>query len=171
MLRRSKLPSRERILHYWGIDCDDACMACGFTFYTERCHIVPVCEGGSDELNNLTILCPNCHKESEHLSGHLYWAWHASKAIESKYFIRNLQSLAFYYNVVRLLEYHLIKNSVSYFELQAYWLCGAANVALDMLNNSIYDENIHTLFAENEDITVDFIESVWRQECPIFVNR
>lgn len=31
-------------------------------YYIEACHIIPKSKGGSDELNNILILCPNCHK-------------------------------------------------------------------------------------------------------------
>ena len=30
--------------------------------YIEACHIKPKAEGGKDKLNNILILCPNCHK-------------------------------------------------------------------------------------------------------------
>lgn len=29
-------------------------------------HIVPVSEGGSGELDNLIMLCPNCHKKADY---------------------------------------------------------------------------------------------------------
>ena len=31
-------------------------------FYIEACHITPKAEGGKDSLDNILILCPNCHK-------------------------------------------------------------------------------------------------------------
>ena len=31
-------------------------------YYIEACHIKPKSEGGKDYLNNILILCPNCHK-------------------------------------------------------------------------------------------------------------
>lgn len=31
-------------------------------FYIEACHIKPKSEGGKDKLNNILVLCPNCHK-------------------------------------------------------------------------------------------------------------
>lgn len=46
---------------------DNTCTRCGFTVPALRGggnvvhHIVPVKQGGSHELSNLTLLCPNCH--------------------------------------------------------------------------------------------------------------
>ena len=34
--------------------------------YCEIHHIVPVSEGGSGELDNLIMLCPNCHKKADY---------------------------------------------------------------------------------------------------------
>lgn len=28
-------------------------------------HIIPISEGGSNEMENLILLCPNCHKEAD----------------------------------------------------------------------------------------------------------
>jgi len=41
-----------------------ACEICSYNFKSilQIHHIVPKSLGGSDELNNLIILCPNCHK-------------------------------------------------------------------------------------------------------------
>lgn len=55
------------------------CWACklGFpwhiTFY--RAHILPLCEGGTNDYTNLHLLCDECHKQSEYLSGKPYWSW------------------------------------------------------------------------------------------------
>ncbi|MDR3135058.1 MAG: HNH endonuclease [Deltaproteobacteria bacterium] len=31
--------------------------------YAEACHIKPKSKGGDESLNNILVLCPNCHKE------------------------------------------------------------------------------------------------------------
>lgn len=42
---------------------DNACQSCGITDAPlELAHITPVSEGGSQEIANFTILCPNCHR-------------------------------------------------------------------------------------------------------------
>jgi hypothetical protein len=58
------------------IEGEDVCFACGLNWeYAERCHITPRCEGGSDGVENLHILCWVCHKDSEIHSGEKYWKW------------------------------------------------------------------------------------------------
>lgn len=46
------------------------CQICGFTFakkngelYSESHHIIPLGRKGSDDIKNIIILCPNCHKQ------------------------------------------------------------------------------------------------------------
>jgi 5-methylcytosine-specific restriction endonuclease McrA len=43
------------------------------TICSEKCfeihHIIERAEGGSDELENLIVLCPNCHQHRYHRSG------------------------------------------------------------------------------------------------------
>lgn len=41
----------------------------------ERAHIKARCEGGTDDLDNLHLLCEVCHKDSEIYSGDEYWEW------------------------------------------------------------------------------------------------
>ena len=78
-----KMPSRATIAAHWvgrheKIREDDDgsyCFACGDTFQLERCHIVPRCQGGTDGVENLHVLCALCHKKSEWLTGKAYWRW------------------------------------------------------------------------------------------------
>jgi 5-methylcytosine-specific restriction endonuclease McrA len=59
------------------------CFACRWpTEDLERAHILPLCEGGSDEVSNLHLLCEACHKDSEFLSGRSYWKWLLSRTLE-----------------------------------------------------------------------------------------
>ena len=52
----------------WDYD-EAACMACGWAFIPanwnksslERCHIIPRYKGGSDEVDNLVLMCSACH--------------------------------------------------------------------------------------------------------------
>lgn len=55
------------------------CFACGSELGTERCHIVPKTDGGSDDAENLHLLCKECHIESEYLTGDVYWIWFKRK--------------------------------------------------------------------------------------------
>jgi hypothetical protein len=51
-----------------------ACFACG-DHEVQRCHIFPLTKGGTNTVENLHLLCPSCHVESELLVGDLYWRW------------------------------------------------------------------------------------------------
>lgn len=51
------------------------CMACGSQYGIQRCHILPLCEGGDNSLKNIHLLCKGCHSESEFRSGESYWKW------------------------------------------------------------------------------------------------
>lgn len=51
------------------------CFACGRGGPVERAHILARCEGGSDGVENIHLLCHQCHVLSELLSGDHYWRW------------------------------------------------------------------------------------------------
>ena len=51
------------------------CFACGHSDGVQVAHIVPHAQGGTMDLENLHVLCSACHRESENLSGILYWRW------------------------------------------------------------------------------------------------
>jgi hypothetical protein len=51
------------------------CFACGWADDLDRAHIVPKCEGGSDTVDNLHLLCRHCHHTSEGLPPADYWQW------------------------------------------------------------------------------------------------
>lgn len=60
------------------------CFACTMTFgRLDRAHILPLCEGGEDVLENVHLLCGVCHRHSEHLSGEVYWDWFKRVNIDS----------------------------------------------------------------------------------------
>lgn len=51
------------------------CMGCGLKTYVMRCHIQPRYAGGPDTVENLHMLCRDCHLASEERSGDEYWEW------------------------------------------------------------------------------------------------
>jgi hypothetical protein len=88
--KRAGMASKNMIANYWsevliemGIEYEwvdkNSCFVCGATGRLERAHIHPVCKGGSNDVENLHILCPTCHNESEMLTGDVYWRWYKHK--------------------------------------------------------------------------------------------
>jgi hypothetical protein len=83
------MPKANKVVEYWKANMPDElndgqiedkqCFACGHWNHLQRCHIDPLCTGGSNEAANLHILCIVCHKESEYLSGQSYWQWYKEK--------------------------------------------------------------------------------------------
>ena len=80
------MPNKETILEYWnqsGQLCmtikeewgaaQGECFACGDCNNLERCHIIPICYGGSNNVDNIHLLCRACHLESEGIK--VYWTW------------------------------------------------------------------------------------------------
>lgn len=64
----------------------DWCFACGHcpgddVEWTERAHITARADGGSNDVDNLHLLCPTCHKASESLAGGAYWEWFAERTL------------------------------------------------------------------------------------------
>ena len=87
-----KMPSQSKIADYWMENMPEhlydgqieikQCWACGFFGgRIERAHILPRCEGGSDDEQNLHLLCRPCHQQSEALSGERYWDWYEQKLL------------------------------------------------------------------------------------------
>ena len=89
-----KMPTKKAIKTYWANHLvsikkfdsieelfeADYCFACGSiddenTQYTERAHIKARCDGGSDTVENLHLLCSFCHKSSEFIEGDDYERW------------------------------------------------------------------------------------------------
>ena len=92
--------NREKIFEYWkddprikkkGVNSPNECMACGQwweyeedeegnfkhigAFEIQKAHIIPKQMNGSDKKENLHNLCVICHRDSEGLSGWMYWQW------------------------------------------------------------------------------------------------
>jgi hypothetical protein len=95
------MPTQKAILEYWAQTLIDNfgkywmdiynehcptkiktsyCFACGSSIGTQRCHIVPSRDGGSEDVSNLHLLCKECHVESEDLCNEqLYYEWFKAK--------------------------------------------------------------------------------------------
>lgn len=67
------------ILKYWSdarVDLEfyeNQCFMCGCIQPLERAHIIPDCQGGTGEADNLHLLCKTCHTSTEYLTGQPYW--------------------------------------------------------------------------------------------------
>ena len=68
---RKSLPSKKKILEYWikedpylvkrqSSEYEYHCFCCGRSG-VERAHIIPHCQGGSEDVSNLHLLCTSCH--------------------------------------------------------------------------------------------------------------
>lgn len=91
MSRKRNMPSRKKIFDFWNgklkpVVNDNTCFKCGVTsifdkdtIIVDRAHILAVCDGGLDELDNLHLLCKSCHRDSEAYSGDEYKLWFLSK--------------------------------------------------------------------------------------------
>ena len=70
-MHNRNMPTQKKILYYWMEIINDlpnnikTCWACGFDFGTQRCHIKARCNGGNDSVDNLVLLCSECHKMQE----------------------------------------------------------------------------------------------------------
>lgn len=61
---------------------NDYCFACGmYDGGTDRAHILARCEGGTDDVENLHLLCNTCHKDSEIISGDRYTEWLLERSV------------------------------------------------------------------------------------------
>lgn len=114
-MNKRHLPSKEKIIAYWierliydygkfSFDYFESeyvnqqnvwkscnmCFACMSELTLERAHILPKCEGGSDDLDNLHMLCKYCHLDSEILSGQAYWEWFKSRHLYQSPFNANM---------------------------------------------------------------------------------
>lgn len=88
--KRRGMPNRREIINYWlpiltrmGLEIDDElarvdqCFICGaYGPKLERAHIKALCNGGSNSVKNLHLLCASCHHESELFEGKKYWLWY-----------------------------------------------------------------------------------------------
>jgi hypothetical protein len=69
---------------------ESPCFACGsYGEILHRAHIVAICEGGSNHVNNIHLLCRACHAQSEYLNLEMYWQWFDSKKIGTSPIVEN----------------------------------------------------------------------------------
>jgi hypothetical protein len=91
MSQRRKIPSEKTIRMYWantdiwqkkGLGSSERFLEVGFCFAccynwggTQKAHIYARVYSQDDSVQNLHMLCPECHTASEPLMGEGYWAW------------------------------------------------------------------------------------------------
>ncbi len=56
-IKKHKAWIRAQAIKKYGNKCE----LCGFSLIVDTHHLLPKKEGGLHEINNLTVLCPNCH--------------------------------------------------------------------------------------------------------------
>jgi 5-methylcytosine-specific restriction endonuclease McrA len=78
---------------FWIERTTDVCFACGTKGVVERCHILAVFDGGTHDIENLHLLCRECHIESEYLNGSFYWKWFKYKGPLNSASLKRQQSL------------------------------------------------------------------------------
>lgn len=73
-MQKRNMPTKAQIYRHWAplmfeppseYDKGKTCWACGLKFGTQRCHIKAKCDGGTDEVDNLLLLCKRCHMSQE----------------------------------------------------------------------------------------------------------
>ncbi len=126
MKNRKGMPTKLAVVKYWvdkltqtdeygiktSLDCyydgdtkeaTKICFACENTDLTERCHIVSVDKGGSNSVDNIHLLCRECHLESENLDNKtLYIEWIKRKdMLNSGSYLRVLNKAKFYVEIFK----------------------------------------------------------------------
>ncbi|MCV6636236.1 HNH endonuclease signature motif containing protein [Candidatus Albibeggiatoa sp. nov. NOAA] len=105
--------THQEIVEYWsrhqdecGLSVDwseaeELCWRCTQKRSLQRCHIVPHALGGSEEPNNLVLLCSQCHAEAPNVAdSEFMWTWLRSHAVSfygSYWYSRGLQEFEFIY--------------------------------------------------------------------------
>jgi len=82
----------------------DFCYGCGINSQTQRCHIKANYNGGEEIVDNLHLLCPNCHLQSENLEGLNYWRWFYNKNTKGAYDLMNEERKPLFDKVVKYLK-------------------------------------------------------------------
>lgn len=143
-----KREQREVIAYYWSLRISDAelnvdwcdastrCWSCADEVRCERCHIIPRSLGGSDEPDNLVLLCHQCHQENPNTEDpQLFWEWlksrssigneswkskgYSAKFYGSYWFIRGLLSYQEIYKSDPVADFEDIIRDEPYFDLRS----------------------------------------------------
>jgi hypothetical protein len=99
---------------------EHVCFACGYPSGTQRCHIIPKCNGGADDIFNIHLLCRECHLESEFIeTQNAYFEWLISKnAFNSGSFLKMQNKALLYLKFYKNGERSSIPSEIlSYFDL------------------------------------------------------
>lgn len=71
--QKRRMPTAKQVLEHWtknGMydppNAANTCWACGFPACVQRAHILAKCDGGTDEVDNLVLLCARCHLTQEY---------------------------------------------------------------------------------------------------------
>lgn len=73
--QKKGLPNVRNLEYFIDIE-PGTCFACGvFNLPLHRAHIIPICYGGDNSLDNFHLLCIRCHAQSE--GNKKYWNWFA----------------------------------------------------------------------------------------------
>lgn len=99
--------SVKQIVDYWSsiqdecglaVDWSEAhelCWRCGYKCALQRCHIIPRALNGSDQADNLVLLCLRCHREAPNVDDPAFmWQWlraHAEPFYDTYWTIRGLK--------------------------------------------------------------------------------
>ena len=150
------MPTKSKIFSYWKdefkyVENDNTCFRCGLTSEYEdynlvqRCHILSVVEGGSDNLDNLQLLCSDCHKKSEGYSGALYDLW-----------VRTYNDKSFLEILITLYSKNILKKSdISCYELFDKYI----NISISKIINTKGEEYYNNLISAYHYIWIDVINN------------
>jgi hypothetical protein len=79
-MSKRKVFDKESISLHWleddrfKVKATDRCWICmTFTKHLQKCHLQALSKGGDDHLDNLVLLCPTCHRETEGMSNNDFW--------------------------------------------------------------------------------------------------
>jgi hypothetical protein len=63
-------------------EAHERCWRCGYKRRLQKCHIIPRSLGGSDDAENLVLLCKFCHRENPNVTDPSFmWLWLRAHAL------------------------------------------------------------------------------------------
>lgn len=120
-----RMPTLKKIAAAWD-RCDKSCWACGDGFDLQRCHIVSRQNGGSDEPDNLAILCRPCHAKSEHFNRETFFRW-----------LSQCEERGIKHYIIHVMDRVLLCD-VSFEQLEKIYNEGGVDAAVSEIINSLY---------------------------------